>query len=155
MKKLKYLGYCLLTVSLVSCGPSNSKTSETEESLETENVEQAEEISLTDTPLELADFAVECFRANEREKLLPYTTGKCNKRLTEDMAIEEQMKNDRGIKEMRERLQATTYTRSQVEDMGSNIKLIRYTSNPSKYNMKVLLELQEGKWLIDQVGPDR
>ena len=92
---------------------------------------------------------------NEREKLLPYTTGKCNKRLTEDMAIEEQMKNDRGIKEMRERLQATTYTRSQVEDMGSNIKLIRYTSNPSKYNMKVLLELQEGKWLIDQVGPDR
>ena len=71
------------------------------------------------------------------------------------MAIEEQMKNDRGIKEMRERLQATTYTRSQVEDMGSNIKLIRYTSNPSKYNMKVLLELQEGKWLIDQVGPDR
>lgn len=56
---------------------------------------------------------------------------------------------------MRERLQVTTYTRSQVKDMGNSNKLVRYTSNPSKYDMKVLLELQEGKWLIDQVGPDR
>lgn len=139
----------------MACGPSKPKASETEESSETENVEQIKEISLTDTPLELADFAVECFRANEREKLLPYTTERCNKRLTEDMAIEEQMKNDKGIKKMRERLQATTYTRSQVKDMGNSNKLVRYTSNPSKYDMKVLLELQEGKWLIDQVGPDR
>lgn len=155
MRKLKYLSYCLLVVSLMACGPSKPKASETEESSETENVEQIKEISLTDTPLELADFAVECFRANEREKLLPYTTERCNKRLTEDMAIEEQMKNDKGIKKMRERLQATTYTRSQVKDMGNSNKLVRYTSNPSKYDMKVLLELQEGKWLIDQVGPDR
>lgn len=86
---------------------------------------------------------------------MPYTTERCNKRLTEDMAIEEQMKNDKGIKKMRERLQATTYTRSQVKDMGNSNKLVRYTSNPSKYDMKVLLELQEGKWLIDQVGPNR
>ena len=154
MKKINYVGCCFLVASLVACSPSKSKSSETEGRVETETVEQTRETSLTDTPLELADFAVECFRTNERENLLPYTTERCNKRLTEDMAIEEQMKNDRGIKEMRERLQSTTYTRSQVEDMGSNNKLVRYTSNPSKYNMKVLLELQEGKWLVDQVGPD-
>ena len=155
MKKLKYLGYCILTVLLVACGHSKPKTSETRESLNTENAEQATETSLTDTPLELADFAVECFRTNGREKLLPYSTERCKKRLTQDMAIEEQMKNDKGIKQMREQLKSTSYTRSQVSDMGSVNKLIKYTSNPSKYNMKVLLELQDGKWLIDQVGPDR
>lgn len=155
MKKLKYLGFCLLTVSLVACGHSKPKTSETEESLKTEYAEQATETSLTDTPLELADFAVECFRTNEREKLLPYSTEKCKNRLTQDMAMEKQMKNDRGIKQMRERLKSTSYTRSQINDMGNVNKLVRYTSNPSKYNMKVLLELQNGKWLIDQVGPDR
>lgn len=125
MKKLNYLGYCFLVVSLVACAPSKSKTSGTEESMETENVKQIEEISLTDIPLELADFTVECFIPNEREKLLPYATKRYNKRLTEDMAIEKQMKNNRGIKEIRKRL------------------------------MKVLLELQEGKWMIDQVGLDR
>ena len=155
MKKLKYLGCCLLVVSLVSCGNSNSKTEASVEGAGTESSEPAKETSLSETPLELADFAVECFRTNECEKLLPYATERCHKRLTEDMAIEEQMKNDRGIKEMRERLQSTTYTRSQEQDMGSSNKLVRYTSTPSKYNMKVLLEQKDGKWLIDQVGPDR
>lgn len=155
MKKINYVGCCFLVASLVACGPSKSKSSETEGSVETEIVEQTRETSLTDTPLELADFAVECFRTNECEKLLPYTTERCNKRLTEERAIEEQMKNDRGIQELHEQLQSTTYTRSQVDDLGSNNKLVRYTSNPSKYNVKVLLELQDGKWLVDQVGPDR
>lgn len=119
-------------MSFVACGPSK-----------------------TDSLLELADYAVECFRTNEREKLLPYATERCKAQLTEDMAIEEQMKDDRGFKEMRELLQSTTYTRSQVDEMGNNNKLVRYTSAPAKYNMKVLLEQQDGKWLIDQVGPDR
>lgn len=132
MKKLKFLIGCLWAMSFVACGPSK-----------------------TDSPLELADYAVECFRTNEREKLLPYATERCKAQLTEDMAIEEQMKDDRGIKKMRELLQSTTYTRSQVDEMGDNNKLVRYTSAPSKYNMKVLLEQQDGKWLIDQVGPDR
>lgn len=70
------------------------------------------------------------------------------------MAIEEQMKNDRGIRKMREQLKSTTYTRSRVSEMGSSGKLVKYTSSPSKYNMKVLLEQQDGKWLVDQVGPD-
>lgn len=155
MNKLQFFGYCLLAVSLVACNPSKSDVSETQEGIEEETVKQEKEVSLAETPLELADFAVECFRTNERQKLLPYTTDKCNNRITEDMAIEEQMKNDRGIREMRERLQSTTYTRSQVTDMGSNNKLVRYTSKPSKYNMKVLLEQQDGKWFVDQVGPDR
>lgn len=154
MEKLKYLGCCLLAGALVGCGQSKQKTPEAEESTGTESVEQAKETSLTDSPLELADFAVECFRTNEREKLLPYATERCSKNLRHDMAIEEQMKNDRGIRELREQLQSTTYTRSQVEDMGSSNKQVRYTSNPAKYNIKVLLELQDGKWLIDQVGPD-
>lgn len=132
MKKIKFLTGCLCAMSFVACGPSK-----------------------TDSPLELADYAVECFRTNEREKLLPYATERCKAQLTEDMAIEEQMKDDRGFKEMRELLQSTTYTRSQVDEMGNNNKLVRYTSAPAKYNMKVLLEQQDGKWLIDQVGPDR
>jgi hypothetical protein len=155
MNKLIKLAYCLLAVSLVACGPSKSKTNGTGEGTEeVTDVKQAEEASLTEDPLKLADFAVECFRTNERGKLLPYTTARCNKRLTEDMAIEEQMKNDRGIRKMREQLKSTTYTRSQVSEMGSSGKLVKYTSSPSKYNMKVLLEQQDGKWLVDQVGPD-
>ena len=70
-------------------------------------------------------------------------------------AIEEQMKNKKKKKKMRERLKSTTYTRSSVSDMGSSNKLVRYTSSPSKYNMKVLLEQKNGQWFIDQVGPDR
>lgn len=125
--------------------------------MKTEDVTPKEEsaVSLSETPLELADFAVECFRINEREKLLQYATDRCQKRLIEDIAIEEQMKNDRGLKKMRERLKSTTYTRSSVSDMGSSNKLVRYTSSPSKYNMKVLLEQKNGQWFIDQVGPDR
>ena len=46
---------------------------------------------------------------------------------------------------MRERLKSTTYTRSSVSDMGSSNKLVRYTSSPSKYNMKVLLEQKNGQ----------
>ena len=71
------------------------------------------------------------------------------------MAIEAQMKDDRGIREMRERLLSTSYTCSQVSDMGSTGKLMKYSSNPSKYDMKVLLEQQDGRWLVDHVGPDR
>ena len=39
--------------------------------------------------------------------------------------------------------------------MGSTGKLMKYSSNPSKYDMKVLLEQQDGRWLVDHVGPDR
>ena len=159
MKGIKCFCPCLLLVSLMACGPSKSNMAETEEAAgemqRTDSIEQVEEKTLSDTPLELADFAVECFRTNEREKLLPYATEECRQRMTEEMAIEEQMKNDRGIRKMRERLLSTTYTRSQENDMGSNRKLVRYTSNPSKYDMKVMLTLQDGKWLIEQVGPDR
>ncbi len=157
MKTIKFLGLCLLSTLLVSCGKSGSKSAASTNEVETENVTSKEEsaVSLSETPLELADFAVECFRINEREKLLQYATDRCQKRLTEDIAIEEQMKNDRGLKKMRERLKSTTYTRSSVSDMGSSNKLVRYTSSPSKYNMKVLLEQKNGQWFIDQVGPDR
>lgn len=72
-------------MSFVACGPSK-----------------------TDSPRELADYAVERFRTNEREMLLPYATERCEAQLTEDMAIEEQMKDDRGIKKMRELLQSNS-----------------------------------------------
>lgn len=157
MKTIKFLGLCLLSTLLVACGKSGSKSAASTNEVKTEDVTPKEEsaVSLSETPLELADFAVECFRINEREKLLQYATDRCQKRLIEDIAIEEQMKNDRGLKKMRERLKSTTYTRSSVSDMGSSNKLVRYTSSPSKYNMKVLLEQKNGQWFIDQVGPDR
>lgn len=142
---------------MVACGPSKGSEGQAEagDSVVAERV--AEEKSgdeLGDDPQKLADFAVECFRTNEREKLLPYATERCRTRMEEDVAVEEQMKNDRGIREMRERLQSTTYTCSSVNDMGAGGKLLKYASNPPKYDMKVVLELQDGKWLVDQVGPD-
>lgn len=75
---------------------------------------------------------------------MPYSTERCKARLTEDMALEEQLKNDRGLRRMREQLQETTYTCVESSELGSNGKLLRYESNPSKYDMKVVLEMKDG-----------
>lgn len=89
-----------MSTLLVACGKSGSKSAASTNEVKTEDVTPKEEsaVSLSETPLELADFAVECFRINEQEKLLQYATDRCQKRLTEDIAIEEQMKNNRGLK---------------------------------------------------------
>lgn len=158
MRGLRVWAYCLLGLPVLACGPSKNNPGNdagAKDSVLVENVVEKQETDLTDDPQKLADFAVECFRANEREKLLPYATERCKGRLNEDMAVEAQMKDDRGIREMRERLLSTSYTCSQVSDMGSTGKLMKYSSNPSKYDMKVLLEQQDGRWLVDHVGPDR
>lgn len=158
MRDLRVWAHCLLGLPVLACGPSKNNPGNdagAKDSVLVENVVEKQETDLTDDPQKLADFAVECFRTNEREKLLPYATERCKGRLNEDMAIEAQMKDDRGIREMRERLLSTSYTCSQVSDMGSAGKLMKYSSNPSKYDMKVLLEQQDGRWLVDHVGPDR
>ncbi len=157
MKKSSKWVWGFLALPMVACGPSkgNAGQAGTEDSVVVERVAEVKsEDELGDDPQKLADFAVECFRTKECGKLLPYATERCRTRMEKDMAVEEQMKNDRGIREMRERLQATTYTCSSVSDMGANGKLLKYASNPSKYDMKVLLERQDGRWLVDLVGPD-
>ena len=118
-----------------------------------ENVVEKQETDLTDDPQKLADFAWNCSGPTSVRNCC-HTRRKDAKPLNEDMAIEAQMKDDRGIREMRERLLSTSYTCSQVSDMGSTGKLMKYSSNPSKYDMKVLLEQQDGRWLVDHVGPD-
>ena len=103
----------------------------------------------------MADFAVECFRTRDFEPVLPYATDKGRRQLEEDMAIEKQMQNDRGFREMREQLEKTVYTCVETSDMGSSAKLMRYKSTPKGYNVKVLLEMHGGKWQVDLVGGDR
>lgn len=157
MKSMIKWTYCLLVMTLVACGQSKTENGKSgaKDSVQVETVVEKKESSLSDNPQELADFAVECFRTNKREDLLPYSTERCKARLTEDMALEEQLKNDRGLRRMREQLQETTYTCGESSELGSNGKLLRYESNPSKYDMKVVLEMKDGKWYIDQVGPER
>lgn len=156
MKKMIKWNYCLLVLILTACGQSKTENGKAgnEDTVQVETVVEKEENSLTDNPQELADFAVECFKTNKREDLMPYSTENCKARLTEDMALEEQLKNDRGIRRMREQLQKTTYTCIESSEMGSNGKLLRYKSDPPKYDMKVVLEMKDGKWYIDQIGPE-
>ncbi len=159
MKKQHFLTFCFIATTLVvGCGPSNTQTAEAEDAAQTENVEREEakneETSLADSPSELADFAVECFRTFQRDKLLPYATDAYGKSLKRELAQEEKMKGSKGFEASKKQMAAITYTRSNVQDMGSSNKLVRYKSNPKKYDMKVLLEQKDGKWHIDQVGPD-
>ena len=111
------------------------------------------------TPQELADFAVECYRTGEREKLLPHMTEAGARKLREELATEEQMKADkayaRSLAEMREALANSTYTCRGEESLGAQNKQYSYKSKPSGYNLRVLLEAEGGEWKVDLVGPGR
>lgn len=147
----------LLALPMVACGPAKSDAGQSvaADSVSVEDVAGEQTVDLQDNPQALADFAVECFRTRDFEPLLPYATDKGRGRMENDMAIEKQMQNDRGLREMREQLSQTVYTCVETSDMGSSAKLMRYKSDPKGYNVKVLLEMHDGKWLVDLVGGDR
>lgn len=157
MKNLNVWACALLALPMVACGPSKSNAglSDAADSVAVEEVAEEQNVDLQDDPQALADFAVECFRTRDFEPVLPYATDKGRRQLEEDMAIEKQMQNDRGFREMREQLEKTVYTCVEASDMGSSAKLMRYKSTPKGYNVKVLLEMHGGKWQVDLVGGDR
>ena len=154
-----------MAAMLAACGqkgvkqdgaPADSTTVEAAAQQEAAEEEAAEQFT---TPQELADFAVECYRTGEREKLLPHMTEAGARKLREELAIEEQQKADksyaRSLAELRETLAGSTYTCRGEQDLGGQNKQYSYKSKPSGYNLRVLLETEGGEWKVDLVGPGR
>ena len=166
MRKKAWLAACLTAAMLAACGqkgaqqdgaPADSTAVEPTQQQEAGAEEAAAEQFAT--PQELADFAVECYRTGEREKLLPHMTENGARKLKDELAIEEQMKGDksyaRSLADLRETLANATYTCQGEEDLGTQNKQYSYKSKPSGYNLRVLLEMQGGEWKVDLVGPGR
>ncbi len=110
-----------------------------------------------DDPQELADFAVECYRSGEREKLLPYMTEARAENLKQELEKEKEMgKNEdyaKVLSDLREQLDKTTYTCKSSADLGATVKQYSYKSDPKGYNLRVQLEQHDGKWCVDLVAP--
>ena len=166
MRKKAWLAACLMAAMLAACGqkgaqqdgaPADSTAVEATQQQEAGAEEAAAEQFAT--PQELADFAVECYRTGEREKLLPHMTEAGARKLREELAIEEQRKADksyaRSLAELRETLANSTYTCQGEQTLGGQNKQYSYKSKPSGYNLRVLLEAEGGEWKVDLVGPGR
>ena len=166
MRKKAWLAACLMAAMLAACGQKGAKQDGAPaDSTAVEATQQheagAEEAAAEQfaTPQELADFAVECYRTGEREKLLPHMTEAGARKLREELATEEQLKADksyaRSLAELRETLANSTYTCRGEESLGAQYKQYSYKSKPSGYNLRVLLEAEGGEWKVDLVGPGR
>lgn len=153
-----------MATALVACGPSATKSNgsgadsaQVETAAVEEDTAKEEDGDELADPQKLADFAVECYRTGDRARLLPHMTENGARKLREELATEEQMKGDkayaRALADMRETLDKTTYTCKDVTDMGAAAKQYSYKSKPSGYNLSVLLEQHDGRWLVDVVGP--
>lgn len=166
MRKKTWLAACLMAAMLAACGQKGAKqdaapadSTAVEATQQQEAAAEQEAAGQFATPQELADFAVECYRTGEREKLLSHMTANGARKLREEMAIEEQRKADksyaRSLAEMRETLANSTYTCRGEESLGAQNKQYSYKSKPSGYNLRVLLELVGDEWKVDLVGPGR
>ena len=167
MRKKAWLAACLMAAMLAACGQKGAKQdgapadSTAVEATAQQEAAAAEEEATEQfaTPQELADFAVECYRTGEREKLLPHMTEAGARKLREELATEEQLKADksyaRSLAELRETLANSTYTCRGEESLGAQNKQYSYKSKPSGYNLRVLLETEGGEWKVDLVGPGR
>ena len=166
MRKKAWLAACLMAAMLAACGQKGAKqdgapadSTAVEAAAQQEAEAEGKTAEQFATPQELADFAVECYRTGEREKLLPHMTEAGARKLREELAIEEQQKADksyaRSLAELRETLAGSTYTCRGEQDLGGQNKQYSYKSKPSGYNLRVLLEMQGGEWKVDLVGPGR